>query len=468
LVKNQMNQRRIFLKTLGIGILSPSLECLGKILPKAEKRPNIVFMIADDWSWPHAGILGDPVVKTPAFDRIAKEGVLFQNAFTVAPSCTPSRAAILTGKYHWRLQGAANLWGSLPKDVTLYTDLLKTAGYHVGHTGKGYWPTNNLYHQTNIPCYKRYRGFAQFMKERKKNQPIAFWLGGVDPHRPYEKNAGVKSGMDINKVKVPASMPDVAAVRSDICDYFWEVQRFDSHCGEVIKYLGNIGELDDTLIFMTSDNGMPFPRCKTTLYDMGTHMPLAIRWGKNIVSGRTVDDFVSLCDVTPTILEAAGLNIPEVMTGRSLMNILRSKKNGTIEKNRTYVLGGIEKHCYPNPCRSIRTKDYLYIRNYYEGEWPIGEGEFDYNIDPSPSKSYMMEHKEEHDVKKLYELAFLARPKQELYDLKKDPDQLNNVAEEKEYARFLKQMDKMLTEKLKESDDPRIYGKGYLFEEYKW
>ncbi len=467
-MKDQMIYRRTFLKTVGLGFVSLSTGCFSEIRTKTKKHPNIVFMIADDWSWPHASILGDTVVKTPVFDRIAKEGVLFQNAYTVAPSCTPSRGAVLTGQYHWRLQGAANLWGSLPREVPLYTDMLKTAGYHVGHMAKDYFPTKNLYHKKTKPCHKKYPSFAEFMKDRKQGEPIAFWLGGLDPHRPYDTGAGVRSGMDADKVKVPACMPDVAEVRSDICDYYWEVQRYDRQCGEVMQHLENIGELDNTLIIMTSDNGMPFPNCKATLYDMGTHMPLAIRWGKNIKSGRVVHDFVDLCDIAPTILEAVGLETPKVMTGRSLMNILRSSKDGVVEKNRNYVLGGLETHCFPNPRRSIRTKDYLYIRNYYEGQWPIGEGDYDYDIDPGPSKTYMMNHKEDPDVKKLYKLAFLAHPKQELFDLKKDPDQLNNVAYDKGYAKICRQMDEMLTEKLKASDDPRMFGKGNLFKEYKW
>jgi arylsulfatase A-like enzyme len=437
------------------------------------KRPNILLLIGDDWSWPHAGALGDPIVKTPAFDRIARQGVLFNNAFTAAPSCTPSRAAMATGQYHWRLEGAANLGGSLPKHIPSYQDILKTAGYHVGFSGKGIAPGKNIHRDTE-PCGRRFRNFEAFMKARPDGAPLAYWLGSGDPHRPYDLGKGIAGGMDPKKVRTPACLPDTPAVRSDICDYYVRVQRFDTRCAKILKLLEQSGELDNTLIVMTSDNGMPFPRCKATLYDDGTRMPLAVRWPAASKGKRRVDDFVSLCDLAPTLLAAAGVKIPEGMSGTSLMGILQSDKSGQIDRKRTFALTGMERHCYPNPSRALRTADFLYIRNYNPSKWPTGKGkwpsedrDFSFNIDPSPTKRLMLAGRKDTAIKPLYDSAFGPRPEEELYDLSQDAGQVRNVANNPEYAKTKQKLAAMLTQKLKDSDDPRIKGQGSRFNRYR-
>jgi iduronate 2-sulfatase len=282
------------------------------------RRPNIVFCMADDWSWPHAGILGDPVVKTLNFDRIAREGVLFENAFVSTPSCTPSRLSILAGQHHWRLREGASLGGSLREEYPVYTEMLQKAGYHIGRFGKGVWTSKHTFRKRDS-FGERFRSFDEFLKDRKPDEPFCYWHGGQDPHRPYELGVGVKSGMNLANVKVPACLPDSETVRSDVADYLWEVQRFDSEVGEIVARLKAMGELDNTIIVVSGDNGMPFPRCKATLYDQGTRVPLAIRWGSKVKGRRQVEDFVSLCDLAPTFLEAAGVKRPEQMTGRSLL-----------------------------------------------------------------------------------------------------------------------------------------------------
>ena len=437
------------------------------------KRPNILLLIGDDWSWPHAGALGDPVVKTPTFDRIAREGVLFSRAFTAAPSCTPSRAAMATGQYHWRLEGAANLGGSLPNRIPSYPDILKQAGYHVGFSGKGIAPGKNI-HRTTEPCGRRFRSFEEFVKTRPAGAPLAYWLGSGDPHRPYGLGEGAAGGMDPGKVRVPACLPDVPVVRSDICDYYARVQRFDARCGQILKLLEESGELDNTLVVMTSDNGMPFPRCKATLYDDGTRMPLAVRWPAVVKGGRTVDDFVSLYDLAPTFLEAVGAAVPKEVTGASLLGILRSGKEGQVESKRTFALLGMERHCYPYPSRAIRTGEFLYIRNYDPDKWPTGQGkwpseerDFSFNIDPSPTKRLMLARRTDAAIERLYGLAFGPRPREELYDLGKDAGQVRNVAGKPEYAETKRRLAAMLTQKLKDSDDPRTKGKGDRFNRYR-
>jgi arylsulfatase A-like enzyme len=437
------------------------------------RRPNIVFCMADDWSWPHAGILGDPVVKTPHFDRVAREGVLFENAFVSTPSCTPSRLSILTGQHHWRLREGDSLGGSLREEYDVYTELLQKAGYRVGRFGKGVWPSKHTFRKRDS-FGERFQSFDEFLEERKPNEPFCYWHGGQDPHRPYELGVGANSGMDLSKVRVPACLPDTDTVRSDVADYLWEVQRFDREVGDIIQRLEAMGELDNTIIVVSGDNGMPFPRCKATLYDLGTRVPLAIRWGSKVRGHRNVADFVSLCDLAPTFLEAAGLNPSKQMTGRSLMSILSSRESGQVEPSRTYALSGVERHVYSYPKRAIRTKDFLYIRNFSPSKWPTGEiggynpeydfaetpwptepGAFSFAIDPSPSKQFLRLNRGASDVKPFAELSFPRWPEEELYDLRNDPDQLQNVAKIPDYDTKLKTLRDQLTTKLGASNDPR-------------
>ena len=453
--------RRAFLKRASYGVLTIMGTTWSRSILNASqagarrKIPNSLLLLADDWSYPHTGALGDKVVKTPTFNRIAAEGVLFENAFVSAPSCTPSRGAILTGQYHWRLGSAVNLWGSLPKGCRVYPNLLEDIGYHIGCTRKAFAPTKNIGWERN-PTGPKFSNFKEFMKAKPKNKPFCFWFGSGDPHRAYEWKSGIKSGMNVKDIQVPECMPDTEQVRIDICDYYWEVQRFDRETGQILKLLEDEGELDNTLVIITGDNGMPFPGCKATLYDGGTRVPLAIRWPERIKGGRVIKDFVSLTDIAPTFLEACGLDILPEMTGNSLLDLLLSERSGQVDTERTFVLTGMETHCTSYPCRAIRTKDYLYIRNFDPGNWDPGRNEYDYNIDPSPSKTYMMEHKDHVTVDPLYKRAFGKRPEEELYDLRKDPGQLRNVAMKPGYASTKKMMAKKLAQKLKATGDTRI------------
>ncbi len=478
--------RREFLRGAGFGVASLLCGCAGGgALSEGQggrRQPNILFAIADDWSWPHASIAGDTVVKTPTFDRVAREGVMFTNAYVSSPSCTPSRGAILTGQFHWRLEEGANLWSKLKPKFEVYPAILERAGYHVGLTKKGWGPGDfRAGGRDRNPAGKGYKDFGRFMAERGEGQPFCYWYGGYDPHRPYEWESGVKSGMDPVKVEVPGCFPDCEVVRKDICDYYLEVQRFDKEVGDILVAIERMGELENTIVVITGDNGMPFPRCKSNLYDMGTRMPLAIRWGERVKGGRVVDDFVSLTDIAPTFLEAAGVGVPVAMTGASLMGILTSEKAGRVEQERAHVLTGKERHAWVRwgglgyPCRAIRTDEFLYIRNFEPDRWPAGDPDDNRiyplgygDVDACPTKTYMLEHKDEPEVKRLFESAFLKRAPEELYDLKKDPEQLNNVAGEAEYAQAKAKLAKRLMDELRRTHDPRSVGGGEVFDRYRY
>ena len=443
------------------------------------ERPNILFAIADDWGWPHAGSYGDPVVKTPTFDRLAKEGALFRHAYVSSPSCTPSRGAILTGQWHWRLEGAGNLWSVFPDKYDTYPELLARAGYVTGVSSKG-WGPGRTQRKGRQPAGSRYKNFRAFMKNRESGKPFCYWLGSSDPHRGYAKGSGVKSGMDLSKIKLFAHFPDSNEVRSDVADYYFEVQRFDSLVGDAIKVLEESGELDNTIVVMTGDHGMPFPRCKSNNYDSGARVPLVIRWPSKVKAGTVVNDFVSLVDVAPTFYQAANLNVPSNVSGRSLLSLLAGKD----KSDRSYVLHGKERHVPGQegkdmggyPTRAIRTHDFLYLHNFRPDRWPAGtpnyqkaaiKGAWLSDCDNGPTKTYMVENRDKDAYHRwLYELAFGKRPATELYDLKKDPDQLVNIAADSAYAETVKKLKAHLFAELEKTNDPRVTGNGPDFDKF--
>jgi N-sulfoglucosamine sulfohydrolase len=463
---------------------------------RAETRPNILFCISDDQSYSHTGANGDPVVQTPAFDRIACEGLRFTHAFCDAPTCGPSRSAILTGQHIWRLEEAGNIHSTLPAKFATYTELLAEAGYSVGYTGKGWSPgrlepggrkTNPAGEPFNRrslkPPFKSIRAtdyagnFEDFLQQVPADQPFCFWLGTSEPHRSFQPGAGKLTGKDPAKAVVPPIFPDNDIVRNDILDYLVEVEHFDSMVARAIAAVEERGELDNTLVVITSDHGMPFPRAKASLYDAGSHVPLAIRWPQGIQkTGQSVTAFVNLSDLAPTFLEAAGLKPPSEMTGRSLMDTFGSRL--ALERNAAFIAmerhDGCRKGGKGYPCRAIRTADYLYIHNFEPTRWPSGSPDSRVcarsipfgEIDSSPTKTFMMDHRNEHGVARLAELAFGIRPAEELYDLKNDPHQIVNVAGSTAMTETQASLRGRLFDHLRETRDPRVGGSSVNWDYY--
>lgn len=439
--------------------------------PAPPQRPNILFCIADDWSWPHASAYGDEVVTTPAFDRIASEGALFTRAFCAAPSCSPSRAAILTGRMPHQLEAGGNLWGFLPAKFPVYPELLEASGYAVGLQGKGWGPGRTPDRPRN-PAGPPGKPFEQFLASVPAGKPFCFWFGSSDPHRPYDLGSGAGAGLKAEDVEVPPYLPDTPDVRNDLLDYYAEVQRFDAQVGRMLALLEEKGQLDNTIVVMTSDNGMPFPRCKTNLYDSGSRMPLAVRWGAKVKGGRRVDEFVSLADLCPTFLEAAGVTpgpeVTEGMVGRSILPLLGLPTTGAAEgppRDRVFV----ERERHANvregdrsyPARALRTDKFLYVRNLRPDLWPSGDpqvwkavGPFG-DIDPGPTKKAVLDGRDDPEIAPLFQLACAKRPAEELYDLEKDPHQLKNVAGDAAYAQALARLRGELDAWMKQTNDPR-------------
>lgn len=421
-------------------------------------RPNILVLISDDQSWLHTGV-ASKTVKTPHFDRVAAEGVLFRHAFCSSPGCAPSRASMLSGQPFWRLGEGSVQRAGLPADIPVYPEILAQAGYHVGSQGKG-WAPGTVRRRPFNPAGKAYRNFAEFLAAAPPNAPFCFWFGSTAPHRPYVAGSGRSAGKRLEDAVVPSFLPDSPEVRSDLLDYYAEIERFDRDIGEVLDTLDRSGKAADTLVVVTSDNGMPFPRAKTNLYDYGVRMPLAVRWPARIHGRRVVDDFVNLADCAPTFLEVAGLPIPPAMVSRSFLNVLLSDKDGRVDPTRDHAVFGREFHGRSWPCRALRNEHWLYIRNF------APERIDGLICDNSPTQQFLIEHARDPRYEPQFQLAFGPRPAEELYDVQSDPEQVVNVAQRPEHAAVLRQLREALEAELKRTADPRILGRGAEFDGY--
>jgi N-sulfoglucosamine sulfohydrolase len=469
---------------------------------RAQDRPNILFMIADDASRNSFGAYGAEYVKTPSFDRIAREGVLFTHSYNCNPKCAPARACLLTGRYSWQLEEACNHNPFLSDKWAFYPYLLEKAGYFMGFTGKGWGPGihggvdagRSKFSKDNPaghPYQKRkmkapfkginatdYAGnFADFLDQRPEGKPFCFWLGTKEPHRGYEKDSWKKDGRDLSKVKVQKFYPDNETIRGDLADYAIEVEWYDSHLGGSLEALEERGLLDNTLIIATSDHGMPFPRVKGQIYDEGFRVPFAVRWGAKIKPGRVVTDFITFPDVAPTLLEVAGVKRHPQMTGQSFLSALLSKKQGRLDPARDHTLLGKERHdigrtdgellSVSYPARAIRTDDFLYVRNFKPHRWPGGNPEYGLmNCDGSPTKSYLTNLKPGDSEYRYYELAFGKRPAEELYDMTHDPDCVTNLAADPKHSVTKQKLWLRLKSGLTAQKDPRILGEGDIFDYY--
>ncbi len=528
-------RRREFLRQSALGMAGLAAgHWAGNAAEPAQKRPNIFFFFADDWGryasiYKHFG--PNSAFETPVFDQFAREGVRFNNAHVTSPSCTPCRSSLLSGQYFYRTGRGAILQGAeWDSSIPSYPLLLEQAGYHIGYTYKVWSPgvprdapygadrcryqsaggrfngfsqnATKMVESGMTPeeaktslCNEGMANFESFLEGRAPGQPFCYWFGPTNTHRKWTKGSGKDLwGLDPDRLKgkMPAFLPDVHEVRQDMCDYLGEVLALDRMFGLFLEKLEAMGERDNTLIVASGDHGIPgFPRGKCNLYNLGTEVPLFVQWPGRAPGGRVVDDFVNLMDLAPTFLEAAGEPAPEVMTGRSIVPLLESDAQGVVDPSRDHVITGRERHVataregnLPYPQRAIRTKDYLYIRNFEPDRWPMGTPnglqdpdcevpweklEHDTHVafsdlDASPTKAWMVQHRNDPEWRAHFELGFGKRPLEELYDLNKDPDYMVNVAGDPAYEDVRARLWKQLLDTLERTGDPRVQGDGKTFE----
>jgi arylsulfatase A-like enzyme len=465
-----------------------------------DKRPNILIAMADDISFPHMSAYGTTWVKTPGFDRVASQGILFKNAYTPNAKCSPSRACFLTGRNSWQLEEAGNHVPFFPPKFSTFMEVLDQNGYHTGHTAKGWAPgvANDSTGQPRLLTGLAFNSkttdpptdgisnidyaanFSDFLDARKDNKPFCFWYGSTEPHRKYEYGSGTsKGGKQLEDItKVPPFWPDNPTVRNDMLDYALEIEYFDSHLVKMLEILEKKGELENTIVIVTADNGMPFPRAKGNVYEFSNHLPLAIMWGKGIKNpGRSIFDYISFIDFAPTLLDVAAIEQTrsgmEEIEGRSFIDIFSSGRKGYISKERNHVIIGRERNdvCRPGdggyPVRGIIEDGYLYLSNYNPERWPAGNPETGYlDCDGSPTKTFILTMRRAGISIDYWKLNFGKRSDEELYDLGNDPECIINLAANAAYNPMKRKLHDKLYLELLDQDDPRAYGKGDLFDKY--
>ncbi len=506
-----------------LAFISPQfMSCSGENAEQTS-RPNILFAISDDQSFGHTSFAGAEFVHTPAFDRVASEGAYFTNCIAGSPGCAPSRSSLVTGRHHWQNEQSGQHASSWMKKHVPFVDLLEANGYITGRTGKGVAPfqyardgSDSLWRATNaagiahsniryekgspederpakfISHVNYFENFKYFMENVKGDKPFFFWYGGQEPHRAYEQGSWKRTDKKPENVEIPAFLPDNKIVRGDMLDYAVEIEWFDLHLQRMLEYLESTGELENTIVIVTSDNGMPFPRTKANCYEYGIHVPFAIRFPKAFPGGRQVDDVLGFVDLAPTILEITKTSAEGMLpiSGKSILHILKSENEGLIDESKEYVFAGRERHSssrYQNwgyPQRAIRNHDYLLIWNIKPSRWPAGAPQrikpatgnellplygIDENgmhqpqwaftdIDPSPTKSFIIENWQNEKVRPFFDRAHAKRPEFELYDIKEDPENLHNLAGNPEFETIEQELKQALIKELKLSKDPRVVG----------
>jgi uncharacterized sulfatase len=487
----------------------------------------VLILFADDWgryASCYRGLDGRPglndVVSTPAIDRLAREGVLFRNAFVSAPSCTPCRSALLAGRHFFQCGRGAILRNAIwDESIPSFPLLLEESGYRIGKSYKVWSPGE----PPDAPFGRQRRAFQKagrlpndFSEEATKmvaagrsvaearaaivaqirdnfrafldeggDAPWLFFCGPTTTHRTWVQGSGrALWGIDPESLRgrMPAFLPDVPEIREDVADYLGEVQAVDAYAAALVAELEARGLLDRTLVVASGDHGMPgVPAGKNNLYDNGVRVALVARVPGG-TPGRIVDDYVSLPDLAPTFLEIGGVRLPGGLYGRSLLPQLLAATGGQIDPTRTDVITGRERHVaaaregyLPYPSRAIRTADFLYIRNFAPDRWPLGSpdgaigddapkdrsiAEQTYaafaDVDASPTKAWVIAHRDDPQWRWLYDYAFGKRPAEELYDLRTDPDQITNVAGSPEHAAAQADLNRRLMAELKRLGDPRV------------
>lgn len=484
------------------------------------ERPNILFAISDDQSWLHTSYAGCEWVQTPAFDRVAASGIYFKNCYAGSPGCAPSRSALVTGRFHWQNEQAGQHAAGWMEKYVPFVDILSANGYHTGFTGKGvgpfqYGPSPLRKENAAGPPYNEikykegtdederfssairdvnyFANFKQFLDDRGQNQPFFFWYGASEPHRSYEQDSWKRRGKSPDQVTVPAFLPDNDVIRGDLLDYAVEIEWFDLHLMRMLEHLESIGELENTVVIVTADNGMPFPRAKANGYEYGVHVPMAISYPGTFPGNRVVEDPISFVDLAPTILELTGSGTEGMLpiSGRSLVKTLHSEKEGVVDHTKAYVLAGRERHSssrYQNvgyPQRIMRRGRFLYIWNMKPERWPAGAPQrlipdspdnalyplygIDSNgthhsdwaftdIDAAPTKSWIVEHAKQEPFTKYFEWAVALRPEYELFDVENDPECLRNLAYDPEYRTIKAQLETIMLQELRVTGDPRTGG----------
>ena len=387
------------------------------------RRPNVVVFIADDQGYGDLGCYGNKVINTPHVDRLAREGMRFEQAFLTISSCSPSRASILTGRYPHSTK-AEDLHQPLPPDQQTVARYFKAAGYHCGAIGKWHLGDSEKKHWHDIiecSAAETAPNTVRVLHAVPNDKPFFLWVASKDPHRPYQLNS-IKQPHRPEDVVVPPYLPDHPNIRKELALYYDEIARFDGCVGTVHAAIEDRGQLEDTLIVYLSDNGMPFPRAKTTLYDAGIRTPLVVRWPGHTPPGSVQRHLFSVIDLAPTLLSIAGIE-QDTMQGRDVSAMWRDPQ----ATGRDAVFAEANWHDFEKFTRSVRTNDFKLIRNYYWDQ-PLWN-----SVDSINSITWtgLLDMKKAGKLTSAQSFLFNAtRPYEEFYDLRNDPHELRNIVDD--------------------------------------
>lgn len=370
-----------------------------------------------------------------------------------------------------------------------FQGILKKVGYRVGATGKT-WGPGYVAPEVYPPSGPRYNkilravpewigaidypaNFEEFLEQVPTGTPFSFWVGSVEPHRDYNPAPADRFEDESSRRYLPDTMPASSEVRLQFSAYLEEIEYFDQDVGRILAILEERNLLENTVVIVTSDNGMPFPRGKTNNYEYGVRVPLAILGGPLVNGGRVVDDFVSLQDIAPTLLELAGATIPKEITGSSLRYALVSDQSGVIDAERDasftaferhagFIRGGEQNLTYPR--RAIHTKKFVYIKNYYAERWPVGDP-------PRYGEAYkdlLFDNRSKKPIEPYFSRAVEKRAEEELFDIELDPYQLDNLADKPEYTQIKHALASRLQAELVATGDPLEILHRDIFQDFKY
>ncbi|WP_339733940.1 sulfatase [uncultured Gimesia sp.] len=412
----------------------------------ASGRPNIIMIFADDVSWNDLGCYGHPTIRTPHLDRLAKEGLRFDNAYLTTSSCSPSRCSVITGRYPHNT-GAPELHTPLPEEQVLFPQLLRDAGYYTVISGKqhmGKYALTAFDHVSKGKGPGREADWVPILKQRPKDKPFFCWFASVDAHRAWQASKEYQPHKP-EDVVVPPYLIDAPETRKDLAQYYDEISRIDFFTGKILDELDAQGIADNTLVLFFADNGRPFPRCKTRLYDSGIKTPLMVRWPAAVKPGTVTNSLVSSIDIGPTFLDLAGVPPDPRIQGVSFQSVL---KQPTV-KVRDYAFAEHNWHVFKAHERMVRSGDLLYIRN----AWPEQRNLCVESID-FPSGEVLWQRFGADKLNEFQRDVFLKpRPAEELYLVTEDPHQFHNLAAKTEYAADLSRLRKVLDQWTAETGD---------------
>ena len=413
-------------------------------------KPNIIVFIADDVSWDDIGVYGNDQVVTPNIDNLAKNGLIFNNAYLTTSSCSPSRNSILTGRYPHNT-GAAELHTEPPLDMTSFPEILKDKGYYTLQAGKFHMGEYAKRGFHEVHDNKQINGlggedyWVEGLKKRPKSKPFFMWYASYDAHRIWGENE-FSGTHNPDKIVVPDYLVNGSLTRLDLANYYDEITRFDHYIGEVVNELKAQGEYENTYIIVMADNGRPFPHSKTRLNDQGVKTPFIVHHPRSIKSNKKSNSLISAVDIASTILDIAGITPSESFQGNSFLNII----NNPELKFRNYVFAEHNWHDYESYQRMVRNEKYLYIKNS-RPQFPQ-EGPLD--AINSPTYIDLKDAEKNKTISKVQAEIFIKpRPNEELYDLSNDPFQYKNLLEEGDIPQDYEVLKKILNQWINDTGD---------------